>query len=73
MLDLYARIDLDEVDVFGLVNEKLNRTRVTVIDVSGKTKCVFIELVFGLLFERNGGGYLDNFLEAALYLTIALE
>ena len=74
MLDLNARIDLDEVDLGAIdVVEELDRAGAVVTDALGQANRGGAEVLAGLLTEVRRGRALDHLLVAALHGTVALE
>ncbi len=72
VLDLNARIDLDEVNIFVFVHQKLDRTRAGVVGGAAQFEGVGVEFVFGFLRQSNRRGDLDHLLKATLHGAIAL-
>ena len=72
VLDLNARVYLDEVEAF-VVDEEFNRSRVLIARLRRDPECCLIELFTKCISDGNGGCDLDDFLMTALHGTITFE
>jgi hypothetical protein len=73
MLDLDARVDLDEIPVVGVeVVKEFDGAGVVVFDFAGHVDGGFAQFAADAFVEPDGGRDLDNFLVAALHGAIAL-
>jgi hypothetical protein len=73
MLDLDARVDLDEVVTTELVDEELSSACIAVADALGELNCVAENSLTSFLGKVKGRSDLDDLLMTALYRAVALK
>src|SRR3546814_19586099 len=71
MLDLYASVHLDEVEVAVFI-EELERTGAAVADIDARLDAAGLHLAAGFFVDQRGRGLLDHLLVTALQRAVAI-
>src|SRR3546814_2150858 len=71
MLDLYASVHLDEVEVAVFI-EELERTGAAVADIDARLDAAGLHLAAGFFVDQRGRGLLNHLLVTALQRAVAI-